>query len=665
VTYSLACTGQGGNASKSASVQASPGTLSITSGNPPSGTVGAAYGPFALTASGGVGPYFFSWAAASGSTLPPGLSLTNGIISGTPSAEGTYNLVVTVTDSESPAVQKSQAYTITIVKTEQLAITSGLPPDGVAGNVYDPSPNRCINSKGMFVVCGGFVLNATGGIPPYKWSWAGASGSSTPPGLHVAFFDALCSPVLSANKKYWRICGTPTTAGTYPVVVTLADSASPANQASANYTINIVNPPPPAISLSKVAEGAINLLYSFTFTATDGLSPLSWSEKGALPSGLALAADGTLSGTPTVTGSFPITMMVSDSLGRGATPQDFTLVIATHGFKITGSIGIDVSSHTATLLQDGKVLVAGGQYNVLYNGYYHVQESSSAEVYDPSISSFTQINSMVSIRSNHRATLLKDGTVLMTGGTVTDDLSIAPTAELYNPSSGSFASTGNMETTRALHTATLLQDGRVLLTGGLQYGGATLASAEIFDPKTHTFSPTGSMKTARSSHTATLLSSGKVLVMGGADNSGNALASAELFDPSKGTFSSVGGMAVARYAHTATMLNTGKVLITGGADSTRSATAKAELYDPLTGQAALTSSMADAREFHTSTLLNDGTVLVAGGAGRSAEIFDPLVQNFSETGSMNYGRALHTATLLNDGTILVTGGGSGTAEIYQ
>jgi len=631
--------------------------------------VGTPYAPgptgFALTATGGVGPYSWGWAAAAGSTLPPGLSLTNGMISGTPSAEGTYNVVVTVTDANSPATQKSQPYTITIKKIEQLAITSGLPPDGVAGNVYDPSPNRCINSKGMFVVCGGFLLNGTGGIPPYKWSWAGASGSSTPPGLYVGFFDALCSPVPSVNKKYWRICGKPATAGTYQVVITLSDSANPANQASANYTINIVNPPPPAIKLSKLAEGAINLPYSFTFTATDGLSPLSWSEKGALPSGLTLAANGTLSGTPTVAGSFPITVMVSDSLGRAAIPQDFTLVLGNHGFKISGSIGIDVESHTATLLQDGKVLVAGGQYNVLYNGHYHVQESSSAQVYDPSISSFTQINSMESIRSHHRATLLKDGTVLLTGGTVTDDLSIAPTAELYNPSSGSFVSTGNMETTRSLHTATLLQDGRVLVTGGLQYGGATLASAEIFDPKTQSFSPTGSMKIARSSHTATLLSSGKVLVMGGADSSGNALASAELFDPSKGTFSSVSGTAVARYSHTATMLNTGKILITGGGDSTGNATATAELYDPLTGQAAVTGSMVDAREFHTATLLNDGAVLVVGGAGRSAEIFDPSVQSFSETGSMNYARALHTATLLNDGTVLVTGGGSGQAEIYE
>jgi hypothetical protein len=77
---------------------------------------------------------------------------------------------------------------------------------------------------------------------------------------------------------------------------------------------------------------------------------------------------------------------------------------------------------------------------------------------------------MVSLRVGHQATLLQNGEVLLTGGTVTADMNIAPTAELYNSNSGSFVSTGNMETTRAAHTATLLQDGRVLVAGGLQFG---------------------------------------------------------------------------------------------------------------------------------------------------------------------------------------------------
>jgi len=467
------------------------------------------------------------------------------------------------------------------------------------------------------------------------------------------------------------------------LVLTVSDSASPPSQGSANYTIDITNPPPPTINTNPApAEGAVNLPYQFRFSTIGGLGPLTWSEIGALPPGLTLDSSGVLSGMPTSTGSFPVTLMVSDSLGRSANPQNFALRIVTHGFKSTGSMfGVDLEGgrggarefHSATLLQDGKVLVAGGLTYVFspFSGPRYT-EVDSAELYDPAAAGFSPQSGPG--RYCHTATLLTSGKVLLTGGYGGPTIGGSASAEIYDPASGTFAATaGSMATGRACHTATLLTSGKVLITGGSDN------TAELFDPATEAFSSTGPMAVARQHHTATLLQSGKVLVTGGSDNG------AELYDPTNGTFSPTGPMAAARSWHTATLLSNGKVLITGGTDGLADLTS-AELYNPATGNFSPTGSMATTRQQHTATLLNDGTVLVVGGYSasssveRSAEVFDPTTGSFSGTGSLVTPRAAHTATLLNDGTVLVTGGtdnGAGSnlsfvisgildsAEIYQ
>jgi hypothetical protein len=243
-------------------------------------------------------------------------------------------------------------------------------------------------------------------------------------------------------------------------------------------------------------------------------------------------------------------------------------------FSRTGSMAVDRYGHTATLLDDGRVLIAGGQS--LKSGGL-----SSAELYDPRNGTFTPTGSLNGPRTGHTATLLPDGDVLIVGG---DSLA----AELYHQATGKFSLTGSLSVPRVDHTATLLRDGRVLIAGGFAGSGDSSiwdASAEIYDPKTGTFSPTGSMREARTGHTATLLANGQVLITGGYDPQGGTAQKtpimAELYDPAIASFSTIAGMYDLN--DTATRLSDGRVLMTGGSIAVEGGSeslATAQLYRP-------------------------------------------------------------------------------------
>jgi hypothetical protein len=316
------------------------------------------------------------------------------------------------------------------------------------------------------------------------------------------------------------------------------------------------------------------------------------------------------------------------------------------------SMATQRAAHTATLLPDGKVLVAGG-----FTGDGSL---ASAEVFDPATSTFASAGNMSASRAGHTATLLPNGKVLIAGGY---NGSYLASAELYDPAAHTFMPTGIMVTARSGHVATLLNNGKVLLAGGIGTGWTFLADAELYDPATNTFIATGGMTTARESHTATLLKDGQVLITGGHKGRRPAItiySSAEIYNPASGTFSSTENLTVRRHKHDATLLADGRVLIVGGSDERdgRGAYRNAEVFNPTTGTSTAVGAMNDARYKlqGTAVLLNNGKVLIAGGANR-AEVFDPATNTFSfAAGNMGTMRLFATATLLRNGEVLITGG---------
>ncbi|MDC0711290.1 kelch repeat-containing protein [Stigmatella sp. ncwal1] len=233
-----------------------------------------------------------------------------------------------------------------------------------------------------------------------------------------------------------------------------------------------------------------------------------------------------------------------------------------NSWSSTGRLARSRVAHTATLLPDGTVLVAGGAIST--SGYV-----ATAELYHPATGSWSSTGSMSVGRAAHTATLLPNGKVLVTGGLAPGGGSA--TAEVYNPASGTWSTTGSMAFGRADHTATLLPNGKVLVAGAIQ-------QAELYDPASGTWSTTGSMASWRRNHTATLLLNDKVLVVGG-DSQGVRIAAAEVYDPASGTWSSVPPLPSPRWLQAAAILSTGQVLIVGGFNSS-SQVAEAALYTP-------------------------------------------------------------------------------------
>jgi uncharacterized protein YjdB len=292
--------------------------------------------------------------------------------------------------------------------------------------------------------------------------------------------------------------------------------------------------------------------------------------------------------------------------------------LASQTFAPANAMNVARWLHTATLLNDGTVLIAGG------SDLASQETLDSAEIYSPTAGTFTLLpGTLNTARVGHTATLLNNGQVLIVGG-YDPETGLIADAELYDPATQTFIDLGDTNSPRYGHTATLLQNGQVLIAGGDTdpTPSAAFNTAEIFDLPSETFTPVPvPMTTPREGHAAALLNNGQVLITGGDNPPTGSLNSAEIYDPPSNTFTAVTVvMTVPRILQVMNVLNGGKVLIAGGAtDSGGSSTVlnTAEVYDPAAQTFTAAGNMTSVREHQTATLLNNGTVLEDGGTDGS------------------------------------------------
>ena len=354
-------------------------------------------------------------------------------------------------------------------------------------------------------------------------------------------------------------------------------------------------------------------------------------------------------------------MLATASANAGNGPA---LIQASGGLGLwstAASLATGREEHTATLLPNGKVLVAGGT-----DGRGKVL--ASAELYDPVRNRWTSAGSMAATRIDQTATLLPSGKVLVAGGVVLPyPAPSLASAELYDPSTNAWSMAAPMIESRTRQTATLLPDGRVLVVGGQRFdlhdGGlfpGRPTDGEIYDPKANRWSSTTPMGASRLAQTATQLPDGRILVTGGLDDNGVPLKSTEIYDAPQDRWISAAPMAIARSGHMATLMANGDVLVAAGLGEEPSrltiSLTSAEIYDPRTNLWVSVASMAEFRVAVTATLLRSGMVLVVGASGQSrAELYDPAQDRWFRTGpSMD--RYQHTATRLPNGKVLIVGG---------
>ena len=259
-----------------------PTPPTVTTSALPNGTVGQLYNA-TLAASGGATPY--AWSSSAGA-LPGGLNLNpNGSLSGTPTAAGNFDFTASVKDANNLSATRALRITIAAAPTPPSITTSTL-PNGTVNQAY------------------GATLAATGGVAPYAWS---VSAGALPGGLN-----------LNPNGS---ISGTPRAAGTFDFTASVKD----ANNLSATRALRITiaaAPTPPSITTSTLPNGTVNQAYGATLAATGGVAPYAWSvSAGALPGGLNLNPNGSLSGTPTAAGNFDFTASVTDANSLSSTRQ--------------------------------------------------------------------------------------------------------------------------------------------------------------------------------------------------------------------------------------------------------------------------------------------------------------------------------------------------------
>ncbi len=360
---------------------------------------------------------------------------------------------------------------------------------------------------------------------------------------------------------------------------------------------------------------------------------------------------------PLTTGRMEAQAVLLDNglvLAAGGTDSNFSVALAsaelynpvTGTWTPTGSLITGRFGFAMTKLADGKVLVVEG-VRISGNNYVPVTQ---AEIYNPSSGTWSNAGTMSTGLARGTATLLQNGNVLVAGGAVQSGSTLngSTLAFLFDPEENSFTSAASMHFGRMNHSATALSDGRVLVVGGASTAGSSMpaiTSVEVYDPTENTWTTLNPLSQARHSHTATLLDDSRVLVVGGSSNGTTALTSVELYDPTGGSWSAAASLTTGRYSHTAAKLGNGDVLIAGGSDASQNALSSAELYTPAAGGSGSWSvvgtAMSAARVLHAAVAINASQILEIGGSNNttvaltSCEIFDTRQVIGIQLGSLN------------------------------
>ena len=311
------------------------------------------------------------------------------------------------------------------------------------------------------------------------------------------------------------------------------------------------------------------------------------------------------------------------------------------------------AAHSATLLHNGEVLIAGG---CPIDGCELDARGAETELFDPATGRFRAGPRLQRPRVGHAAFRLPDGRVVIAGGWH----GARPTAgtEIYDRARNTIAAGPAMTTPRGGFTVTPLGRGRFLIAGGEDARGP-LASAEIFDAASMRFRRTGSMASRRFAHAAAPLGRGRVLVTGGGDARDLVLSTTEVYDARTGRFTRGPAMTTNRYKHAAVPLGGGAALVVGGSDGRdfNGRYASAERYDPRTRRFRRVGAMAEHRFKLADAVVRipSGRVVVAGGGAR-VEVYEPATRRFRAAGRLGTSLASSTATPLRDGRVLVVGG---------
>ncbi|HET6436573.1 MAG TPA: kelch repeat-containing protein [Anaeromyxobacter sp.] len=398
------------------------------------------------------------------------------------------------------------------------------------------------------------------------------------------------------------------------------------------------------------------------------------------PAGGSVFADGRYV-APRTPGAFHVRAASADEPGKWAQAS-----VTVTGYARRMQRVADGSSprdrHTATILEDGTVLVVGG---LGWGGAV-----AGADRYLPGDRSFVPAGSLAVPRIAHGAAPIPGGRVLVAGGwdpgsTGTGFDPVLRSSEIWDPASEAFSPGPEMVYPRRHATFTVLPDGSVFVAGGLQLRGSGFGASpntEIYRPASNTFVEGPRMVAAfgRWQHSATLLDDGRVLLVGGRDNNCEtsclyaSLGTAEIYDPATGRFAATGSLRVSRFGHAAIRLPGGQVLVLGGTTTEdlgvpSDQVTLAESWDPTTGEFSPAGATLEGRSFAAVAELLDRTVLLAGGWDRydspvaTTEIFDPGSGASASGPEGSDWRQRATATMLRTGEVLIVGGHNSGAPV--